>query len=174
MKSFFILVTSIVLLIPVHTAYGETYNSYKSPYFNFSIDYPSNWELKEISGIAVFLSPIEKPSDDFRENVNVVMEDLGKSPMTLDQYMSFSDTSAAQTIVDYKILERGTTRIDDKNAIFTVFTGVSNNKNLKFKNYVFIRNKTQAFTITYTADPDKYEHFLEQAEQSTQSFVLND
>ena len=64
MKKYLSLV--IILMLCVSSfVFAEEFNTYKSPLFNFVISYPQTWEMKQISGIIVFLSPLENKDDKF-------------------------------------------------------------------------------------------------------------
>ena len=64
------------------------FKSYKNKAHSFSIKYPATWALEEnTNGTAViFYSPQENDLDYFKENVNVVVQDISGNPMNIKDY----------------------------------------------------------------------------------------
>ncbi|MEZ4951366.1 MAG: hypothetical protein R2784_18560 [Saprospiraceae bacterium] len=72
----------------------------------YSIQYPSDWELNEsgMMGTAfIFLSSIEGESDQFRENVNMVIQDLQGEKVTMDQFVELTIQQLQNLINDVNI-----------------------------------------------------------------------
>jgi hypothetical protein len=72
---------------------------------NYSVKYPADWDLQQSdnseSGTVVnktvrsqfaVLSQLESPQDRFRENVNLVIEDLNGQKLNLDEYSRVADS----------------------------------------------------------------------------------
>ena len=61
---------------------------------SYSIKYPSHWELNESGEMGtslIILSPLESEKDTFRENVNLLIQDLTGLDIGLDQYTKISE-----------------------------------------------------------------------------------
>ncbi len=75
---------------------------------SFSIQYPPTWTLSEPgnnnNNFAV-LAPLESDQDVFRENVNVVIEELGSRNIDLGDYAEFSEKQIKTAITNGKIIE---------------------------------------------------------------------
>ena len=72
----------------------------------FEIQYPANWELNEegLMGTSlILLSLILHQDDAFRENVNLLIQDLSSYPMNLDEYAKLS-TSQIETMIEDGVL----------------------------------------------------------------------
>src|SRR5690606_5363722 len=74
---------------------------------NYQIDYPKDWELDE-SGkhgtVIAILSKKENDDDQFRENVNLVIQDLKGKRVSLDKYTDVSLGQVENQMPDSKLL----------------------------------------------------------------------
>ncbi|MBI2579394.1 MAG: hypothetical protein HYW27_00650 [Candidatus Aenigmarchaeota archaeon] len=68
------------------------YLAYENPSYGISMNYPSDWNVNEEaeSIVVAFMSPSEDKNDRYRENVNVVMNDLSGQDMNLETYSSLA------------------------------------------------------------------------------------
>ena len=68
-----------ILLFPIVVC-GQTINDWKIfDHLNYSISYPSTWELNhdgQMGTSFIISSPLESDNDNFKENVNLVIQDL--------------------------------------------------------------------------------------------------
>ena len=75
----------------------------------YTIKYPSEWSKSEQNGYVAFLSPADSASDTFRENVNVMVQDMSANPMTLDQYTALTkgqiEGLKGSSVISLKIME---------------------------------------------------------------------
>lgn len=81
-----------------------SFMEYHNEEFNVRIDYPEDWEMQEkfMGTVAIFLSPQESSTDQFRENLNVITQDLSEQPTTLDEYAQTSLAQIKQLMTDFK------------------------------------------------------------------------
>ncbi len=176
MKKLFLVIGVVALCVfsTIHqnvlAAEAKQYRS--SSVNNFSISYPISWDIKEMGNAVIFLSPADTDNDAFRENVNVYIEDLSKSPMSLEQYMNLTEVNGPKLMKGFKVLDKGPTVIGDQKAELTIYEGEVNKVFLKFRAYTMIKDK-KAYTLTYTALPDTYNKYLADAENISQSINLN-
>jgi len=145
--------------------------TYNSPYFNFSINYPLSWRVKENDGIVVFGSPQESGTDDFIENVNVVVEDLSFNPMTLNDYTTKSLMNFPKLLPNFELLQQGNTEIDNKESSFIVYSDRRGDLKAKFKAYMLISHD-KAYVMTYGAKENEFNEYLPQAERTMQSIKI--
>lgn len=166
MKKYLSLV--IILMLCVSSfVFAEEFNIYKSPFFNFVISYPQNWKIKDISGIVVFISPLENKDDKFSENVNVVVEDIGKYRLSLEQYAKAADDNWLKIDSKVRVIDFQKTNLNGEEAFYTI----AENDKFKFKQYKLIKNN-KAFIITYTSELNKFNKFLNIADIIIQSFKI--
>ena len=140
----------------------STYNAYSNNSYNFQMKYPAAWDVEEgVMGTAVFfLSPLSGPYDQFRENVNIIVEDVSAHPgLTVDDYEIVSIDELARTITDFTIIERGRRIVSGRPARTLEFTGTQGIYQVRFLQvYTIIAGR--AFVITYTAEDSQYQIYL--------------
>jgi len=166
MKKYLSLV--IVLMFCVSSfVFAEEFNTYKSPLFNFVISYPQTWEMKQISGIIAFLSPLEDKDDKFQENVNVVVEDISGKQLSSEQYAKAADDAWLKYDSKLRVIDFQKTNLNGKDAFYTI----AEDDKLKYKQYKFVKNNT-AYVLTYTSELDKFNKFLTTADTIIKSFEI--
>jgi serine/threonine-protein kinase len=135
------------------TAGFETYTDAK---YDFTIGYPKEWDKQEgAAGSAVaFLSPQESASDDFRENVNVLVQML-PDKVTLDQYTKLSLDQAPKLITGFDLLDEGSTTLAGSPAHHVHYRGEQGAFRLEWKQVWTVQNG-RAFVLTYTAERERY------------------
>lgn len=166
---FIVICSSFLAVSGVLAQESRSYTS--SSVHNFSISYPADWDIKEMGNAVIFLSPAASSTDTFRENVNVFIEDLRRSPMTLENYMKLTETNGPKLMKGFRVLDKGPTIIGDQKAELTIYEGEVNNVLMKFRAYTLIKDN-KAFTLTYTALPDTYNQYLADAENVAQTIVF--
>ncbi len=171
-------IAGIGLIIAVLTGwnmFAETkFIEYKHPSGFFEIAYPPDWTLIENEGgaAAIFYSPKENELDIFKENVNIVVQDLSKNPMPLEQY---TKTAIHQMKVVFKtgmeIIESTPTRLGGLNAHKFVFMGTGPDGDLKFMSIWTIKGQT-AFQFTYTGMKSDWDKYKRAADKMASSFKI--
>ncbi|MGH2573575.1 MAG: hypothetical protein ACRDGU_08890 [Actinomycetota bacterium] len=106
------------------SASEEGFISYTDATYRFKIAFPNTWDKQEGEGLALgsfrvavmFLAPLEEPSDDFRENVNVGVQMLPDESMTLDDYTELSVDQAPLLITGFELLEQSSATLSGQPA----------------------------------------------------------
>ncbi|MBL4755623.1 MAG: hypothetical protein JKY52_18780 [Flavobacteriales bacterium] len=62
------------------------WSTYTDSNNRFSLSYHNTWEKQNKGTTTLFLSPKEGEKDQFRENVNIMAQDLSSQPLTLEEY----------------------------------------------------------------------------------------
>ena len=90
--------TCMLLLVAwssfVFSQTGSTAALIKYKKANYSISYPDTWSIdtsKQMGTELIIFSPLENESDKFRENVNVIIQDLKGQSIGLDDYAKISE-----------------------------------------------------------------------------------
>lgn len=166
MKKIFIFLGVILLLTT--NGYGaekKTYNGTGS-YFNYSIDYPSDWQAGDMYGF-VTISPPKSVSEDI--SVTVTIADLSKKPKTLEEFNALMlNNIISQEFSNFQIIDKGKAVINGKDALFYVYKGNKEGKSLKCKRYTF-KNNTSIYELTFQSRGDNFEKYLFQAENIIKS-----
>ncbi|MHA1300589.1 MAG: PsbP-related protein [Candidatus Helarchaeota archaeon] len=145
------------------------FTHYKNKTFNIEIEYPSNWDV--IKDGMVFLSPLEEPTDDFRENINISVQKL-PSKMSLEEFSELNISELKKIITNFKIVEGPIeTKLAGIKANQITFTAVQGKYLLKFMSICTIKNDN-VYVITFTSEEDKYEKYLETVKKMIDSFKI--
>ena len=137
----------------------------------YSVKYPNEWE-KEIRGSSVlFLSPLDGQGDRFKENVNVMLQDLSQQQVTLEQYTDITKESVITNLGKQAIVSLKDATIQGVAAKEFIYNMNMNGNNLRIKQYWFIKNK-MAYLFTYTAEPSKYSEYEATANKMVESFTF--
>ena len=141
----------------------------------FSIAYPSTWKEKSggPNGIAIsFLSPKETPLDNFKENVNIIVQDLSGQSMDLEMYAELSESGIKSLINKGKIIESTRVHAEGKAAFHKIiYTADANGFHLKFEQYYFVQAE-KAFVVTLTCEEKRFDAFRKIGEKILDSFVV--
>ena len=123
--------------------------------------------------VAVFLSPLENNSDAFQENLNIIIQDLSEEPMTLAEYTELSIGQAQEYRTDETDFDSIATTLDGIDAHKITYTGYNpyTGQTLKHMQVWTIKDNT-AYILTYTAEIDKYNNFLDDAQEMINSFEI--
>ncbi|MDD3087944.1 MAG: PsbP-related protein [Candidatus Omnitrophica bacterium] len=157
----------IFVFCSVSLVAAEQAQIYKSPLFDFEISYPQDWQVKEISGVIAFISPLEDADDNFSENVNIVIEDISGYQMSAEQYAKEADKNWLAADGKLKIIDFSQVMLNGEEAYCTI----AENDSLKFKQYKLVNNK-RAYILTYTGQPDGFSKFQDIADNIIKTFKV--
>ncbi len=139
----------------------------------YQITYPSTWQLDQSGRNKtefIVLSKREK-DDAFRENVNLIAQDLSNQIMNLESYVALSESQIKNSVRDSKIFK---SELKTKNGLSfhnIVWSGFLTGKRLKFKQLFFIDDNI-AYALTLTCEEKEYENYIATGDQILNSFIL--
>ncbi len=133
----------------------------------FLIKYPGQWELNQ-SGISgtnfILFAPNQSPT--FRDNLNLIIQDLKGQNIDLNKFTEISVGQIKQYITNSKILQSETTT---KHKI--IYTGSQGQLNLKWEQYYWVKNE-KAYVLTFTADQNSFGKQIEIVNSIMDSFKI--
>ena len=141
---------------------------------NYSIEYPDNWELDEsgIMGSSFFIfSSLDSKDDNFRENVNLMIQDLSAMKLDLDAFVDLSKTQILSLMTDGKILEDERMKNGGNEFHKLIFKATQGQYNLKTIQYYFIKDK-KAYVLTLTLTEDTFEKYQVVGDKILNSFMI--
>lgn len=169
-----ILILSIVLMTRIcvaqEKASADTTSFSKN---NFTIRFPTSWRVDSsgLMGSQVFLfSPLENSTDQFRENVNVLIQDLAGTQVDLQRYKEITESQVDQMITDGKLLESIIVK-SDRPHYKVVYEMRQGKFLLRIVSVCYIRDK-KAYLATFTSELAKAELFKEIGDRILATFVL--
>jgi hypothetical protein len=140
----------------------------------FSITYPEDWELDlsgQMGSSFLLFSNLTDAEDNFRENVNLMIQDLSGQPMNLNQFIELSENQVRTLITDGQLeLSKRHTK-DEREFHEFVYTGTQGLYKLKFMQYCWVESN-QAKVLSFTAEQDQFDLFAETAGGIMKSFEI--
>ncbi len=162
-----------ILIINSIFVFGQT--EWKSIKDNdFTIEYPENWELNKSGQMGtkfILFSKLSNSTDKFRENVNLIIQDLTGSNITLDKYVEISENQIRTLVTNGKIIE--TNRNTEKEFEYhkMIYTGKQGVFDLKFIQYFWVL-ENKAFVLTFTTEIDEFDNFVQIGKKIMNSFKI--
>ena len=140
----------------------------------YRISYPDHWEADASGRMGtafIIFSPLSSPQDQFRENVNLLIQDLSGMDLDLNKYATLSINQIHSMITDSKIVS--SERVVDEHSRFhkMVYSGKQGIYQLIFEQYYWVENN-KAYVLTLTCEEDQFDFFKETGEKILDSFVL--
>jgi hypothetical protein len=139
---------------------------------SISIQYPPNWELndKGIMGTMAFLfSPMDSTTDFFRENVNLLVQDLGHLNIDLNKYIEVTENQIKTMVTNGQLIESKRLKKDAMEFHKIIYSGDQGIYKLKYKQYYFIQNE-KAYVLTLSTLMDSFDKFKDVGEKIMDTF----
>lgn len=141
---------------------------------NYSINYPDNWQLNKSGQMGtsfILFSPLSSEQDNFKENINLLIQDLTGHNLDLNRYVEISEGQIKTMITDGKIIE--SKKMTTKNLDYqkVIYTGKQGIFNLKFEQYFWVI-ADKAFILTFTCEESQFTNFQITGEKILNSFNL--
>ena len=141
---------------------------------NYSIEYPSTWELNKSGQMGtrfILFSPLDSEKDTFKENVNLIVQDLGNENIDLNTYTEISEGQIKTLLTNSDLIE--SKRIKKSNAEFhkLIYTGDQGVFHLKFEQYYWVID-SKAYVLTFTCEKEKFAAYSETAKKILNSFNI--
>jgi len=141
---------------------------------SYYITYPGNWDLNT-SGLMgssfFFFSKLTSQQDKFRENVNLIIQDLNGQNISLDKYIEISVGQIKTMITNGRLLE--SLRLNKNGYEFqkVIYIGDQGVFKLKYEQYCWIKNG-KAYILTLTCENKQFENYKVTGEKILNSFKL--
>ncbi len=141
---------------------------------NYSIQYPSTWDLNQsgqMNTSFILFSPLESDKDQFKENVNLLIQDLNGLNVDLNKFTEISESQIKTMVTNSKLIEskRIKNGLDEFQSI--IYSGDQGIFHLQFMQHYWIIND-KAFVLTFTSEKDKFAEFKDMSEKILNSFTL--
>lgn len=127
---------------------------YRDPQARFSFMIPANWTQVQAAGAEVaFQAPA--PSGTIPATVNVVLEKLPSSAVTLDEYDQAGEANLKQQFPDYKPVSLTKVTVDGRPAYKRVYTATIAGRVLQLQQ-VYLIERDVAYLITCGAPQETF------------------
>jgi hypothetical protein len=157
-----------------------TYNNSK---FNFSIQYPSAWniaenkihpELENISSTIEINSPFEGSQDLLQEKFLISINKL-QGNVTFSDYVDNALNEFKNEYKDFHLISNNSTMIDNHNARKLSYSYIAGVDPLSIKlimNHNIILDGNKVYVLTFGTPPDKYYDYLIIIQKMINSFKI--
>ena len=141
---------------------------------DYSIQYPKDWELNQSGQMGtkfILFSALEDQEDQFRENVNLISQDLGSNDVDLDQYTEISENQIKTMMTNCTVYE--SKRIKNASGDYQklIYAADQGAFRLKFEQLYWIENDF-AYVLTLTCEESKFSSFKQVGEKIMSTFTL--
>ncbi|MEN9571311.1 MAG: hypothetical protein RL172_2542 [Bacteroidota bacterium] len=141
----------------------------------YSITYPNKWAADSSGKMGADLyifSEKENEQDRFRENINVLIQNLSGMGIDLDRYVQLSIDQIKSLLPGSKIFETKRMSTASKRPYHKIIYSMNQQGfELMVEQYYFV-NANKAYVVTYTAEVTRFEQYKQSAEQILNSFSL--
>ena len=141
---------------------------------NYSIQYPNDWELDKSGQLGtsfVLLSPFSSQQDKFKENVNLLIQDISGYDLTLDQYVEISDSQIKKMATDGKLIESKRIKADGFESQKVIYKANQQGFNLKFEQVYWVIGDN-AYVLTLSCEETQFENYQKIGEKILNSFTI--
>jgi eukaryotic-like serine/threonine-protein kinase len=154
---------------------SENFLVYTDPINGFNIKYPANWQKidKEnpVTQEVVSFLPKESNKDTFQENVTVRVEEFpGNLQDSMKEFVKETTNNVPNSQIYFG--KANAIKLGTQDANKLIFTSQEGNTKLTYLQVWTIKNN-QLYVITYAAETDDYQKFVDTAEKMINSFEIN-
>jgi hypothetical protein len=140
----------------------------------YSIQYPEPWKLDQSGEMGTsfcLFAPLKSDTDNFRTNINLIIQDLSGQNIDLNKFMEISFVQLKKMLTNYTLAESKKEKNNNGEYYKIVYSGDQGIFHLKFEQYCWtINDKT--FVLTFTSKQDQFSGYLETGEKVMNSFQL--
>jgi hypothetical protein len=162
---------------------STTFLTYNNSKLNFSIQYPSNWEVNErkfnselenISSTIEIKSPFEGPQDLVQEQFIISLNRLQEN-ITFNEYIDNALNQFKNEYRDFKLISNNLTIIDNHNArklSYSYTAGVDPLSVKLIMNHNIISDGNKVYVLSFGTPPDKYYNYINIIQTMINSFKI--
>ncbi|MCX6089816.1 MAG: trypsin-like peptidase domain-containing protein [Candidatus Atribacteria bacterium] len=155
----------------ITTATTSDFKTFTDTQKGFTLKYPNSWtstiQTLMNQEVVAFLAPTDNPQDVFRENLNILIENL-PSEMSLQNYFSLT-MDQLKTFPDVQFRENYDATISGQPGKVLVYSRTLDGKELTYSQVYIIRG-IKAYVLTFTAESTQYSHYQPEFQQILSRF----
>lgn len=163
----------------VNSSHSEIYTkTFNDPLHDFRLEIPEDWTIGEgfsnqkLDFVVIALSPEDRKEDAFIENMNVLVEDLGK-PVTLEQYFMWNLVGLMQELPSFHVHEKGNVMVDGVKMAVVVYSWDLEKEKTATYQFIFVKDD-KGYVITFSAEPEQFDEYRPTFDTIARSFSFND
>lgn len=140
----------------------------------YFIQYPSDWQLDKSGQMGtsfILFSAQASDKDQFKENVNLLIQDLTGYNLDLDKYVEISENQIKTMVTDGNLMLSKRMKKGGREFQKTMYTGSQGIFKLKFEQYYWVIDN-KAYVLTLTCEQSQFDAYKEAGEKILESFIL--
>jgi hypothetical protein len=140
----------------------------------YSIQYPGDWDLDKSGQTGtsfIVLSQLTSPEDQFREHVNLLIQDLTGMNINLDKYTDISEGQIKRMVNNGNLIESIRLNANGMDFQKVVYTGDLGKFKLSCEQYYWVKTD-QAYILTFTGETEQFNIYKEVGEKILNSFTF--
>ena len=148
---------------------------YRNENYGISLEYPEDWTIEELEDpitgeIAVIVSPLENASDSFQEKIYLSVDNYAADREEYSRYLldRIRDNDNVMNVT-YK---KDSTPLGDRATQSIIYQRKQDNIDLQQKETFTFQND-KVYSITYVAEKNKYQKFIDTVDRVIKSFTIN-
>lgn len=159
-------------------AEAEHTKVFKDPLHKFQVELPDSWSLgegfsdKRLDFVVIALSPEDQQKDPFIENMNILVEDLGKE-VALKDYFMWNLVGLMQELPNFQMHEKDNALVNGVKMQVLVYSWDMDTEKTATYQFIFVKG-TKGYVITFSAQPDKFEDYRPIFNRIASSFEFED
>ena len=141
---------------------------------NCEIQYPSEWDVNtsgQMGTSFILFSPLDSDNDKFRENVNLLIQDLQGQKLDLDSYVELSESQVKTLVTNGEIIESKRQNNPNGEHHKLVYNGTQGLFVLRFEQYFWVKDN-KAYILTFTSEKEKFATHKSVSEKILNSFKM--
>ena len=141
---------------------------------NYEIQYPTKWELNQGGQMGtsfIIFSVLESENDKFKENVNLIIQDLSGQNIDLNKYTEISEGQIKTMVTNSNLIESKRIKNVRNEYHKIIYSGDQGIFHLQFEQYYTVVND-KAYVLTFTCEKDKFVDYKEIGEKILNSFKV--
>lgn len=141
---------------------------------HYSIQYPKDWTLESSKKMGTaFILYAPESNSDFRENINMLTQDLKGKNTDLKKYQNNTEAQISAMGPGASIISSEIVSVNNTDCYKAIYTLKQQDKNLKCVSVCYISNEI-AYLITFTAVIDNFNEYASIAGEIMDSFKLKE
>ena len=167
----------LAFLLLANYCFSQTDTTHKIINFStnsYTLQYPKSWSLdtSKAWGADLFVfSPLENETDKFRENVNVLIQNLKGQDIDLEKYKQITEKQITELAKDGEIIESSIKRYAAGECFRVTYLMTQGNFRIKITSICMLKDD-QAYLATFSSELAKYNSYKETSENILSSFSL--
>jgi hypothetical protein len=139
---------------------------------DYSLSFPASWSLDQSGQMGTkFILFTGQDNSGFRDNLNLIIQDLGVDGLNLDKYVSLSERQIKTMITNAEIIEWKRLKVGGNEFQEVIFKGDQGVLHLKWRQHYWVKGD-KACILTFTSSQSTYDQYVQVCQKLFGSFSL--